>query len=59
MAFEAALALGEVELRAGRSEGCARLANLEQDAKSKEFYRVARLAREALDGRPAAATTAK
>jgi hypothetical protein len=47
LAFEVALALGEVELRAARSEGRARLRNLEQDAKSKEFFPVARPAREA------------
>jgi eukaryotic-like serine/threonine-protein kinase len=59
VAFEVALALGEVELRAGRSEGRRRLLKLEQEAKSKEFFRIARLAREALDGKPAAATPGK
>jgi eukaryotic-like serine/threonine-protein kinase len=54
LAFEVALALGEVELRAGRAEGRARLVKLEQEAKSKELFLVARLAREALDGKPAA-----
>ena len=49
LAFETALALGEVELRAGRREGRARLAKLEQEARSREFFRIARLAREALD----------
>ena len=48
LAFEVALALGEVELGAGRPEGRSRLLKLEQEAKSKEFVRVARLAREAL-----------
>ncbi|MGO9066461.1 MAG: protein kinase domain-containing protein [Myxococcaceae bacterium] len=59
VAFEVALALGEVELRAGRPEGRTRLLKLEQEAKSKEFFRIARLAREALDGKPAAATPEK
>jgi hypothetical protein len=49
MSFEIALALGDVELRSGRSEGRLRLAKLEEEARSKEFFRIARLAREALD----------
>jgi len=57
-AFEVALALGEVELRAGRPEGRPRLLKLEQEAKSKEFFRIARLAREALGAKPAARGTA-
>jgi tetratricopeptide (TPR) repeat protein len=48
--FEVALALGEVEIRAGRPEGRARLLKLEQEAKSREFFRIARLAREAREG---------
>jgi len=48
--FEVALALGEVELRAGRPEGRTRLLKLEQEAKSREFFRIARLAREAREG---------
>jgi hypothetical protein len=51
LAFELALALGEVELRARRTEGRTRLLKLEQEAKSKQFFRIARLAREALDGK--------
>jgi eukaryotic-like serine/threonine-protein kinase len=54
VALEVALALGEVEIRAGRQQGRARLINLEQEAKSMEFLRIARLAREALEARPAA-----
>jgi hypothetical protein len=50
LAFEVALALGEVELRAGRPEGRSRLLRLEQEAKSREFFRIARLAREAREG---------
>ena len=49
LAFETALALGAAELRAGRLEGRMRLAKLEQEAKSREFFRISRLAREALD----------
>jgi len=56
-AFEVALALGEVELRAGCPEGRPRLLKLEQEAKSKEFFRIGRLAREALDARPDAGGT--
>ncbi|MGO8970532.1 MAG: protein kinase domain-containing protein [Myxococcaceae bacterium] len=55
VAFEVALALGEVEVGAGRPEGHSRLLRLEQEAKSKEFFHIARLAREAFDGKPAAA----
>jgi len=50
LGFEVALALGEVELRASRPEGRARLLKLEQEAKSREFFRIARLAREAREG---------
>jgi len=57
LAFEAALALGDVELKAGRAEGRTRLAKLEQDAKSREFFRIARLAREVLDRKPVASVT--
>jgi eukaryotic-like serine/threonine-protein kinase len=57
LAFESALALGEVELLAKRPEGRTRLLKLEQEAKSKEFFRIARLAREALDGKSAAAAS--
>ena len=53
LAFETALALGDVELKAGRSEGRPRLAKLEQDAKSRDFFRIARLAREALEQKAA------
>src|SRR5262249_30895739 len=49
LAFEMALALGDVEIKAGRPEGRARLLKLEKDAKSREFFRIARLAREALE----------
>jgi len=59
MAFEVALALGEVELRAGRPEGSRRLLKLEQEATSRQHFRLARLAREAFDGKPAAPTPAK
>jgi len=54
VAFEVALALGEVELRAGRPEGRTRLRKLEQEARSKEFFRIANLARGALDWTPTA-----
>jgi hypothetical protein len=57
VAFEVALALGEVELRAGRPEGRNRLVKLEQEAKSREFFRIARLAREALERKPSAAAS--
>jgi tetratricopeptide (TPR) repeat protein/tRNA A-37 threonylcarbamoyl transferase component Bud32 len=50
--FEVTLALGDVELMAGRPEGRARLLKLEQEAKSREFFRIARLTREALDQKP-------
>jgi hypothetical protein len=53
VALEAKLALGEVELQGGRAEGRARLAKLEQEAWSKGFLRIARLAREALASRAA------
>ena len=53
LGFEVSLALGEVELRAGRPEGRSRLVKLEQEATSREFFRIARLAREALDQHPA------
>jgi len=55
LAFEVSLALGEIELRVRRPGGRPRLLRLEQEAKSKEFFRIARLAREALAGK--AATT--
>jgi tetratricopeptide (TPR) repeat protein len=51
IALEAKLALGEVELQAGRAQGRPRLAKLEEDARSKGFLRIARLAREALDSK--------
>ena len=57
LAFETTLALGDVELKAGRPEGRARLAKLEQDAKSREFFRIGRLAREVLDRTPVASVT--
>jgi hypothetical protein len=53
LAFEAKLALGEAELMSGIAAGRTRLARLEQDAKQREFFRIARLAREALDRNPA------
>ncbi len=56
MAFEIALALGEVELRAHPTQGHARLVRLEREAKSREFFRIARFAREALDGQRLAAS---
>lgn len=59
LAFMVAFALGEVELRAGRPEGRARLLRLEQEAKSKEFFLDARLVREALDAKPVTPTPAK
>ena len=46
--FEASLALGEAELRAGIAAGRPRLIRLEREAKGKEFFRTARLAKEAL-----------
>ncbi len=52
LAFEIELALGDLELRAGKNDGRARLLGLEQEAKSKEFFRIARLAREALAAHP-------
>ena len=51
-AFEAALALGEAELAADIPAGKARLERLEREARSREYFRIARLAREALDRRP-------
>jgi tRNA A-37 threonylcarbamoyl transferase component Bud32 len=57
LAFDVALELGEVELRAGHAEGRARLVKLEQEARSKQLLLVARLAREALDRKPPAATS--
>ena len=57
LAFETALALGDVELKGGHPEGRTRLSKLEQDAKSREFFRIARLAREVLDQKPMAAAT--
>jgi hypothetical protein len=50
MGFEVALALGEAELRAGLPEGRTRLLKLEKEARSRECFRLARLAREALAG---------
>ena len=47
-AFEMSLALGLVEHRAGRREGTARLLRLEQQARSTGWFRIARMAREAL-----------
>jgi hypothetical protein len=38
----------------GRPEGRARLLKLEEEARSREFLRIARLAREALDQKPVA-----
>jgi len=52
VAFEVALALGEAELAAGSAAGRPRLLRLEQEAKANESFRVARLAREALDRKP-------
>ena len=49
LAFQAALALGEAELGAGSPAGRPRLVRLEQEAKEREVFRIARLAREALD----------
>ena len=57
LAFEATLALGEAELTSGIAAGRARLARLEQDAKQREFFRIARLAREALDRKPVVSPT--
>jgi tetratricopeptide (TPR) repeat protein len=50
MGFEVSLALGEAELRAGLPEGRPRLLKLEKEARSRECFRLARLAREALAG---------
>jgi hypothetical protein len=55
LAFETSLVLGDLELKAGRPGGRARLLRLEQEARSREFFRIARLAREALDQKPVAA----
>jgi hypothetical protein len=49
LVFEVTLALGDAELRAGRVEGRTRLLKLEKEAKSRDFFRIARLAREALE----------
>jgi eukaryotic-like serine/threonine-protein kinase len=49
LAFEAALALGEAELTAGVGAGRERMGRLEQEAKQREFFRIGRLAREALN----------
>jgi hypothetical protein len=57
LAFETALVLGDVELGAGRQEGRSRLAKLEQEARSREFFRIARLAREAFDRKRVAPAT--
>src|SRR5262249_36880978 len=54
LAFEARLALGEAELMSGIPAGRTRLVRLEQDAKQRESFRIARLAREALDRKPSA-----
>ena len=51
VALEARLALGEVELQAGRAQGRRRLAKLDEEARSRGFLRIARLAREALDSK--------
>jgi hypothetical protein len=59
MAFEVALAPGEVEFRAGCLERRPRLLKLEQEIKAQEFFRTARLAGEALDRNSAAATPVK
>jgi len=47
LALEAALALGEAELRAGMAFGRKRLVALEREAGSLGFFRIARLAKEA------------
>jgi eukaryotic-like serine/threonine-protein kinase len=52
--LEMRLALGEVQHRAGRPEGHAQLMTLEQDARSRGFLRIARLATEALTAKPTA-----
>ncbi|HZW90202.1 MAG TPA: hypothetical protein VFF12_14060, partial [Myxococcaceae bacterium] len=57
LAFEARLALGEAELMSGIAAGRLRLARLEQDAKQRESFRIARLAREALDRKSVASAT--
>ena len=49
LAFDAALALGEAELGAGLPSGRSRLVRLEQEARSRECFLIARQAREALD----------
>jgi tetratricopeptide (TPR) repeat protein len=56
LVFEITLALGDAELRAGRVEGRTRLLKLEKEAKSRDFFRIARLAREALQQNPMAGT---
>jgi eukaryotic-like serine/threonine-protein kinase len=52
LAFDVRFALGEVELQAGRPEGRPRLQRLEQEASSRQFFRIARVSREALERRP-------
>jgi tRNA A-37 threonylcarbamoyl transferase component Bud32/tetratricopeptide (TPR) repeat protein len=52
LAFEAALALGEAEVAAGLSAGRPRLVRLQQEARSREFFLIARQSREALDRHP-------
>jgi hypothetical protein len=51
-ALDVAMALGDLEVEAGRPEGRSRLARVEQEARSRGFFRVARLAREALERKP-------
>ena len=58
-ALNIALALGDAELRARRPEGRPRLLRLEQEASSREYFRIARLARELLDRKPQASVILK
>jgi serine/threonine protein kinase len=58
LAFSVAIALGEIELRAGRSNGRARLHKIEQDAKREGLLRFARRAREVLEKNTAVRTPA-
>ena len=59
LGFEARLALGEVELMLGMTEGRARLRALQQEARRREFLRMSRLAGEALDRPRSTSRTAR
>jgi eukaryotic-like serine/threonine-protein kinase len=55
--LEAELAVGKIELRTAPNSGRRRLSALSADARSKGFLRIARLARQALEGNPSAPGT--